>query len=43
MPSQSFADVFDQLYFSATSERDKGTKFERFLKRYLEVEPKYAD
>lgn len=43
MPSQSFGDVFDQLYFSSTSERDKGTKFERFLKRYLEVEPKYAD
>lgn len=43
MPSQTFGDVFDQLYFSATSERDKGAKFERFLKRYLEVEPKYAD
>lgn len=43
MPSQTFADVFDTLYFSATSERDKGTKFERLLKRYLEVEPKYAD
>lgn len=43
MPSQTFADVFDTLYFSATSERDKGTKFERLLKRYLEVEPRYAD
>lgn len=43
MTVQTFADVFDELYFSATSQRDKGTKFERFLKRYLEVEPKYAD
>lgn len=43
MTVQTFADVFDDLYFSATSQRDKGTKFERLLKRYLEVEPKYAD
>lgn len=43
MTVQTFADVFDDLYFSATSQRDKGTKFERFLKRYLQVEPKYAD
>lgn len=31
------------MYFSATSERDKGTKFERFLKTYLQTEPKYVD
>lgn len=43
MTAQTFADVFDDLYFSATSQRDKGTKFERLLKRYLQVEPKYAD
>lgn len=43
MTVQTFADVFDDLYFSATSQRDKGTKFERLLKRYLQVEPKYAD
>lgn len=43
MTAQTFADVFDDLYFSATSERDKGSKFERLLKRYLQVEPKYAD
>lgn len=43
MTAQTFADIFDDLYFSATSQRDKGTKFERLLKRYLQVEPKYAD
>lgn len=43
MTVPTFADVFDDLYFSATSQRDKGTKFERLLKRYLQVEPKYAD
>lgn len=36
-------DLLDDMYFSATSERDKGTKFERFLKSYLQTEPKYAD
>ncbi|MGW9402784.1 DEAD/DEAH box helicase [Arthrobacter sp. NPDC055585] len=43
MVSSSFGQVLDQLYFSATDERDKGTKFERLMKRYLELEPKYAD
>ncbi|MGT2461122.1 DEAD/DEAH box helicase [Sinomonas atrocyanea] len=43
MGSATFEDVLDRLYFSATDERDKGTKFERLVKRYLELEPKYAD
>lgn len=43
MGSSSFGQVLDQLYFSATDERDKGSKFERLIKRYLELEPKYAD
>ncbi|WP_139006429.1 DEAD/DEAH box helicase [Arthrobacter crystallopoietes] len=43
MASSSFGQVLDQLYFSATDERDKGSKFERLIKRYLELEPKYAD
>ncbi|WP_415854026.1 DEAD/DEAH box helicase [Sinomonas sp. G460-2] len=43
MGSTTFADVLDRLYYSASSERDKGTKFERLVKRYLELEPKYAD
>ena len=36
-------DLLDGMYFSATSQRDKGTKFERFLKTYLQTEPKYTD
>jgi predicted helicase len=43
MPEQTLADVFDTLYFSATSEQDKGSRFERLLKRYLQVKPKYSD
>ncbi|MHA7289551.1 DEAD/DEAH box helicase [Arthrobacter sp. MDT3-24] len=43
MGSASFEDVLDRLYFSATDQHDKGTKFERLMKRYLELEPKYAD
>ncbi|MDQ0261030.1 putative helicase [Sinomonas atrocyanea] len=43
MGSTDFASVFDQLYYSATDERDKGAKFERLVKRYLELKPKYAD
>lgn len=43
MVSSSFGQVLDQLYFSATDEHDKGSKFERLMKRYLELEPKYAD
>lgn len=43
MGNSSFAQVLDQLYFSATDEHDKGTKFERLIKRYLELEPKYQD
>ncbi|MBP5803010.1 DEAD/DEAH box helicase [Microbacterium maritypicum] len=31
------------MYRSATNERDKGSKFERFLKSYLQTEPKYVD
>jgi predicted helicase len=43
MGSASFEDVLDRLYFSATDQHDKGTKFEQLMKRYLELEPKYAD
>lgn len=35
--------LLDEMYLSATSERDKGDKFERFLKTYFKTEPKYAD
>lgn len=43
MSTKTFADVFDKLYFSATSEREKGTSFERMLQEYLRVEPKFSD
>jgi predicted helicase len=43
MGSASFEDVLDRLYFSASDQHDKGTRFERLMKRYLELEPKYAD
>ncbi|QOT19414.1 type ISP restriction/modification enzyme [Paenarthrobacter sp. YJN-5] len=43
MGSASFEDVLDRLYFSASDQHDKGTKFEHLMKRYLELEPKYAD
>ncbi|MDQ1053066.1 putative helicase [Arthrobacter sp. SORGH_AS 212] len=43
MGSASFEDVLDRLYFSASDQHDKGTKFEQLMKRYLELEPKYAD
>jgi predicted helicase len=43
MGSASFEDVLDRLYFSASDQHDKGTKFEHLIKRYLELEPKYAD
>jgi len=38
MSNTTLWDLLDGMYFSATSERDKGTKFERFLKSYLQTE-----
>lgn len=43
MTAIAFDEVFDRLYFSATSEHDKGSKFEELLESYLQTEPKYAD
>lgn len=43
MTAMAFDEVFDRLYFSATSEYDKGSKFEELLESYLQTEPKYAD
>jgi predicted helicase len=43
MTAMAFDEVFDRLYFSATSEHDKGSKFEELLESYLQTEPKYAD
>lgn len=36
-------ELLDGMLFAATSERDKGDRFERFLKSYFKIEPKYAD
>ncbi|PFG45025.1 putative helicase [Georgenia soli] len=36
-------DILDELYFTATSESDKGTKFERLMAAYLRTDPQYAD
>lgn len=43
MTAQTFESVFDDLYFSAHSEREKGSKFEAMLQRFLQLEPKFAD
>lgn len=42
-PQVTLWDLLDDMYRSATNERDKGSKFERFLKSYLQTEPKYVD
>lgn len=42
-PQVTLWHLLDDMYFSATNERDKGSKFERFLKSYLQTEPKYVD
>ncbi|WP_336643068.1 restriction endonuclease [Microbacterium sp. MMO-113] len=42
-PRVTLWDLLDEMYRSATNERDKGSKFERFLKSYLQTEPKYVD
>ena len=43
MGSATFEEVVDRLYFTAIDQKNKGSKFERLIKRYLELEPKYAD
>lgn len=43
MGSANFEDVVDKLYFSASDQHDEGRKFERLMKGYLQLEPKYAD
>ncbi|MEZ0139983.1 type ISP restriction/modification enzyme [Microbacterium sp. NRRL B-14842] len=42
-PRVTLWDLLDEMYRAATNERDKGSKFERFLKSYLQTEPKYVD
>lgn len=35
--------LLDRLYFSATSEREKGDLFERLVRRFLLTDPQYAE
>lgn len=42
-PQVTLWDLLDDMYFGAPSEREKGSRFERFLKSYLQTEPKYVD
>ena len=39
----SFEQVLDHIRARASSEADKGTRFERLMKRYFEVDPLYKD
>ncbi|MGO3089956.1 MAG: DEAD/DEAH box helicase [Galactobacter sp.] len=39
----SFAEVLDGLYYGNANEHDKGVKFERMLKRFLQLDPKFAE
>ncbi|WP_344229270.1 DEAD/DEAH box helicase family protein, partial [Citricoccus alkalitolerans] len=39
----TFAELLDRLVYSGLSEQEQGRRFERLAKRFLEVEPKYAD
>lgn len=41
--SSSAMKLLDQLYFSSTSETDKGTKFERFTQSFLQTDPLWSE
>lgn len=43
MPSSSFATLLDKLYFTASDEHDKGSKFENLIQSYLRLDPQYTD
>lgn len=43
MASTSFAKLLDKLYFAASDQYDKGSKFERLIRSYLQVDPAYVD
>ncbi|MFF2344247.1 restriction endonuclease [Pseudarthrobacter sp. NPDC058119] len=43
MASTSFAQLLDKLYFTASDQHDKGSKFERLMRSYLQVDPAYVD
>ncbi|WP_102159412.1 DEAD/DEAH box helicase [Zhihengliuella halotolerans] len=43
MTTSTFADVLDAIYWNSETEHAKGKSFERMMKRFLQLEPKYAD
>jgi len=43
MASTTVYELLDKLYYSATSEADKGSKFERLMAAYLRTDPTFAD
>ncbi|ABM10457.1 MULTISPECIES: DEAD/DEAH box helicase [Paenarthrobacter] len=43
MASSPFAALLDRLYFTASDERDKGSRFERLIRSYLQLDPQYAE
>ena len=43
MASTTVYEILDDLWYSATSEADKGSKFERLMAAYLRTDPTFAD
>ena len=43
MASTTVYELLDKLYYSSTSEADKGSKFERLMAAYLRTDPTFAD
>ncbi|WP_324651978.1 DEAD/DEAH box helicase [Georgenia sp. H159] len=41
--SATIEEVLDELYYSSTSEVEKGSKFERLIASFLRTDPQYAD
>src|SRR5690625_4906983 len=41
--STTIEEVLDELYYSSTSESEKGSKFERLIASFLRTDPLYAD
>jgi len=39
----TFSDLLPELTAATRTNRDKGTLFERLIKKYLETDPQYAD
>jgi len=43
MASATVYEILDDLWYAATSEADKGSKFERLMAAYLRTDPTFAD